>query len=208
MVWELVEFKGYLPIHAPSPKCWAWGRCIGKNPSLKSIDKTLDKSLYGWDNTHLTSRFYKDELDSKFQQEHTLISFNKRVKLEKVSLTFLLYTIILSGLIRGAAPGKLSCMQKTVTHTTSTTFAGDKSNQSKLCILPRSSPSINPYQMLTTFSFYSAIWICVFRLELSQGFCEGLPKCRFQFLHFSRGFPGFTPHKFYRGSCPCIRPNE
>ena len=65
MVSEIVEFKGHLPIHAPSPK--SDGRVLGKTKVPQRIDKTRDKSLYRGDNPHLTSRFCKDELGPKFQ---------------------------------------------------------------------------------------------------------------------------------------------
>jgi len=65
MVSELVEFEGHLPIHAPSPKS-AEG-VLRKTQVLHRIDKTLDKSLYRGGNSHLTSRFCKDELRLKFQ---------------------------------------------------------------------------------------------------------------------------------------------
>jgi hypothetical protein len=63
MVSELVEFKGHLLIHAPSPKSAGRdGGVLGKTQVPHRIDKTLDKSLYKGGNPHLTSRFCEDEL--------------------------------------------------------------------------------------------------------------------------------------------------
>jgi len=84
MVSELVEFKGHLPIHAPSPKSVGRdGGVLGKTQVPNWIDKTLDKSLYRGGNPHLTSRFCKDELGPKFQQ-HT--RWSKKVKTFKDNL--------------------------------------------------------------------------------------------------------------------------
>jgi len=74
MVSELVEFKGHLPIHAPSPKsAGREGGVLGKIQVPHRIDKTLDNSLYRGDNPHLTSRFCKDELDPKFQHKSSMV---------------------------------------------------------------------------------------------------------------------------------------
>jgi len=72
MVSEPAEFKGHLPIHAPSPKSAAWrdgrfthqspksdGRVLGKTYVPHRIDKTLDKSLYRGVNLHLMNRFLR-----------------------------------------------------------------------------------------------------------------------------------------------------
>jgi len=68
MVSELVEFKGHLPIHAPSPKSVGReGGVLGNTPVPHQIDKTLDKSLYRGCNPHLTSRFCEVKLGPKFQ---------------------------------------------------------------------------------------------------------------------------------------------
>jgi hypothetical protein len=46
MVSELVEFKGHLPIHAPSPKsAGREGGVLGKTQVPHRIDETLDESL-------------------------------------------------------------------------------------------------------------------------------------------------------------------
>jgi len=45
MVSEPVDFKGHLPIHAPSPKSAGRdGGVLGKTHVPHRIDKTLDKS--------------------------------------------------------------------------------------------------------------------------------------------------------------------
>jgi len=63
MISELVEFKGHLPIHAPSSKSVGLeGGVLGKTQVPHRIDKTFDKSLYRGGNPHLTSWFCKDEL--------------------------------------------------------------------------------------------------------------------------------------------------
>jgi len=46
MVSELVEFKGHLPIHAPSPKsAGREGGVFGKTQVSHRIDKTLENNL-------------------------------------------------------------------------------------------------------------------------------------------------------------------
>jgi hypothetical protein len=46
MVSELVEFKGHLPIHAPSPKsAGREGGVLGETQVPHRIDETLDESL-------------------------------------------------------------------------------------------------------------------------------------------------------------------
>jgi len=61
MVSELVEFKGHLPIHAPSPKSAAGrdGGVLGKTHVPNRIDKTLGNSLYRGGNPHLMNRFLR-----------------------------------------------------------------------------------------------------------------------------------------------------
>jgi len=75
MVSELVEFKGHLPIHAPSPKsAGREGGVLGKTQVPRWIDKTLDKSLYRGGNPHLTSRFCKDELGPKISNSFVVFT--------------------------------------------------------------------------------------------------------------------------------------
>jgi len=60
MVSESVDFKGHLPIHAPSPKSAGRdGGVLGKTHVPHQIDKTLNKSLYRGDNPHLMNLFLK-----------------------------------------------------------------------------------------------------------------------------------------------------
>jgi len=75
MVSEPIDFKGHLPIHAPSPKSVAGrdsrfthqspkivgrdGGVLGKTHVPHRIDKTLDKSFYRGDNSHLMNRFLR-----------------------------------------------------------------------------------------------------------------------------------------------------
>jgi len=60
MVSEPVDFKGHLPIHAPSPKSVGRdGGVLGKTHVPHRIDKTLDKSLYREGNPHLMNQFLR-----------------------------------------------------------------------------------------------------------------------------------------------------
>jgi len=87
MVSELVEFKGHLPIHAPSPKSdGREGGVLGKTQVPHRIDKTLDKSLYRGGNPHLTSWFCEVESGPKHRNPNRYPSLQSTIHNRSPSL--------------------------------------------------------------------------------------------------------------------------